>query len=300
MPPTGSIPTPPTNPIHPVWQQRYICFLPFAYIFTDRSKGRDLLDWANGNTVESAPADEKARAAGIHAAAAAPSTIAAEAGCIPCSLSPVEDFVTDWVEQFVRDMGYLGLAFLTFLENVFPPIPSEIILPLGGYLSTQQPEYTFIGVVGAGVVGSLAGALVLYYLGCYFNEPRLKRWVSKHGHWLLLDPEDIDEAVDWFERHGRKAVFICRIIPGARSLISIPAGSSGMKMRVFLLYTTLGTAIWSTALAYAGRLLGQNYSDVGNATQWATYAVIATVIGTIIWWILRKRANNTVTQDENS
>lgn len=197
--------------------------------------------------------------------------------------------MTAWVENFIRNMGYLGLVALTFLENVFPPIPSEIILPLGGYLSTQQEKMNFIGVVLAGVVGSLLGAILLYALGRIFRAERLHNWAEKHGHWILLDPEDIDQAMDWFDRHGKGAVFFARLIPGVRSFISIPAGSTQMNLGVFLLYTTAGTAIWTAALAYAGRVLGQNYDDVGTVIQWATYIVIAAFVGSVVWWVIRKR-----------
>lgn len=197
--------------------------------------------------------------------------------------------MTNWVEQWVRSMGYIGLALLTFIENVFPPIPSEVIIPLGGYLTTQQNNMHLAGVILAGIVGSVVGAVVLYYLGHYFHADRLRSWAEKHGKWILLDPEDIDKAERWFENHGSWAVFLCRMIPGVRSLISVPAGSSGMHMPTFLVYTTLGTAIWTAALAYAGSVLGQNYSDVGTVTQWATYVVIASLIGTIVWWVVRKR-----------
>jgi membrane protein DedA with SNARE-associated domain len=194
-----------------------------------------------------------------------------------------------WIEQFIRDMGYTGLALLVFLENIFPPIPSEVIIPLGGFLSTQQQSMHFIGVIVAGVIGTVLGSLLLYYLGRWLHAHRLRDWAEKHGHWVLLDPEDIDKAMNWFDHHGKAAVFFARLVPGVRSLISIPAGSCGMNIWQYLLYTLAGTAIWITALAYAGRILGQNYSNVSNVIQWATYAVLAVFVGSIIWWIAKKR-----------
>ncbi len=197
--------------------------------------------------------------------------------------------MTGWVEELIRNMGYWGLFFLSFLENIVPPIPSEVVLPLGGYLSTQQQEMNFWGVVLAGTAGSVLGAILLYALGRIFRVEHLRAWAEHHGHWILLDPEDIDQAMDWFNRHGKRTIFFARVIPGVRSFISIPAGSTGMNIGIFLLYTTAGTAIWTTVLVYAGRVLGQNYDDVGMVIQWATYGVIAMFLGSVVWWVMKKR-----------
>lgn len=193
-----------------------------------------------------------------------------------------------WIEETVRSMGYFGLAFLTFLENVFPPLPSEVILPLGGFLAAQG-DLNIVGVILAGTVGSLAGAIPLYYLGRWLNEDRLKEWADRRGTLLLLSAEDIEEADRWFDKHGGKAVFFCRVIPGVRSLISIPAGSSGMKMLPFLLYTAAGTAIWTALLALAGQMLGQRYGDLSKFLRWASYAVVALLIISIIWFLWQKK-----------
>lgn len=196
--------------------------------------------------------------------------------------------MTAWIEQMMEGMGYLQLALFTFLENIFPPIPSEVILPFGGYLISQG-ELTLGGVILAGTAGSVAGALVLYYIGRYFHQERLAQWVDRHGGWLLLTKGDVESAFAWFDSHGNLAVFLCRLIPGVRSLISLPAGASGMAMVPFLLYTTLGTALWSGILAYAGQLLGERYTDIGTVIQWATYVVIAMVVLSIGWWIYQKK-----------
>jgi len=206
-----------------------------------------------------------------------------------------EQRMTAWIEQMVRQMGYMGLALFTFVENVFPPIPSEVILPLGGYMVTQG-QLTLYGVILAGTVGSVVGALVLYYLGKLLDRKRLTQWVESHGGWLLLNRDDVDTAFDWFERHGNKAVFFCRLIPGVRSLISVPAGASNMAMVPFLLYTTIGTALWSALLAYAGQQLGQSYSDVGTVVQWATYVIIAMFVISLGWWIIQKRRQREQTE----
>lgn len=196
--------------------------------------------------------------------------------------------MTEWITQMVEQMGYIGLALFTFLENVFPPIPSEVILPLGGYLVARE-QLTLLGVIVAGTVGSIVGALVLYYVGRYFHRERLHEWVESHGGWLLLTTDDLTSAFDWFDRHDTKAVLICRLIPGVRSLISIPAGANRMALVPFLLYSTIGTAAWSALLAFAGQQLGQRYTDVGTFVQWMTYVVIVMLVLSIGWWVIQKR-----------
>lgn len=196
--------------------------------------------------------------------------------------------LNQWIEGLVRDLGYVGLGFLTFLENIFPPLPSELILPLGGFLASTG-LLSFWGVILAGTLGSLAGSVVLYYVGRYLHEERLKDWAAEHGKWLLLSADDIDKADDWFDSHGGKAVFLCRLIPGIRSLISIPAGASGMNRSRFLLYTAAGSFLWNGLLAYLGFSLGENYKDVSIVMRWALYAVIALLLLGVLWWYLYKR-----------
>lgn len=196
--------------------------------------------------------------------------------------------MTAWITQMIKQMGYIGLTLFTFLENIFPPIPSEVILPLGGYM-TAQGKLTMLGVVLAGTVGSVAGALVLYYIGKVFHQERLRRWVERHGGWFLLTADDVENAFTWFERHGSKAVFFCRLIPGVRSLISLPAGATNMSLLPFLIYTTIGTALWSGLLAYVGQQLGKRYTDVSTFVQWATYVVIVMLVLSIAWWVIQKR-----------
>lgn len=201
--------------------------------------------------------------------------------------------MTEWITQLVNDLGYVGLAFLTFLENVFPPLPSEIIMPLGGFLASQG-RLTLVGVVLAGVLGSVAGSLVLFALGRYFSEERLKEWTVRYGQWLLLSAEDLERAFEWFDRHGKEAVFLARLVPGVRSLISIPAGICRMDLVPFLLYTALGTAVWSGALAYGGVLLGDQYERLGQVVRWATYVIIAVAIAAVARWLIQRRRDTKI------
>lgn len=191
--------------------------------------------------------------------------------------------MTEWITELIYDLGYTGLAILTFIENIFPPIPSEIIMPLGGFLVAED-QLRFPGVVLAGTIGSVAGGLVLYYVGRLFNQEQLEGWVERHGRWLLLKTEDIEKAFDWFDRHGYKAIFLARLIPGVRSLISVPAGADRMALAPFILYTSLGTALWSGLLAYGGMVLGENYEQLGEIVGSLTYVVLGVIgLAALIW-----------------
>ena len=167
----------------------------------------------------------------------------------------------EWITETMEAMDYYAIVFLMFLENVFPPIPSELIMPLAGFIVTQG-ELTFMGVVAAGTLGSVLGALPLYYAGKLVGLKHLKLWADKYGRWLTVSSRDLDSGKDWFDKYGGITVLLCRLIPGIRSLISIPAGIANMPMGIFLLYTTIGTCLWSALLAYAGYLLGVNYDKV--------------------------------------
>lgn len=193
--------------------------------------------------------------------------------------------------EWVNDkMSYPGIVLLMFLENVFPPLPSEVIMPLAGYTASRG-ELSLTGVVIAGTIGSILGQLPLYFLGRLVGGERLKVWADRWGAWLALSGEDIQKAIDWFDRHGHKAVLFGRLVPAIRSLISIPAGISHMNLAKFLLYSTLGTAVWVSVLGYLGRLLGRNYETVGAYLGPATYSVLGLILlGTIVAVVRRKRA----------
>lgn len=154
------------------------------------------------------------------------------------------------------------MLFLTLLETVFPPIPSELIMPLAGYLVAQE-RMAMVAVIVAGTAGSVVGALLLYWFGARLGEERLKAFADRHGRWLTLSRQDVERAGAWFGRHGGWAVFVCRLIPGLRSLISIPAGIHRMPMARFIAFTTAGSAAWTALLVYAGFALGPNFERRG-------------------------------------
>lgn len=199
--------------------------------------------------------------------------------------SGMEDRVTDIIESF----GYIGIAFMIALETVFPPIPSEIILPLAGF-TAGQGKLSLVGVIIAATLGSVAGALLLYALGRWFGQERLYWVVERYGRYLMLKQSDIDKANNWFERYSGKAVAIGRLVPVVRSLVSIPAGLTGMPLPMFVLYTALGSAVWNSVLIGAGYQLGSRWEEVEQYVGYLQYAVIlgaAALVGWFVWSRIR-------------
>lgn len=182
-----------------------------------------------------------------------------------------------WIIEAIRGMGVWGVGLMMFLENVFPPIPSEVVMPLAGYLSAQN-GISFAGAVAAGTVGSLAGAALWYAVGRRVSEERLCRWVERHGIWLAMEPRDVRRAREFFERHGRAGVLFGRLLPVVRTLISVPAGFARMPPVPFLLYSAAGTLAWTAALAWAGRALGQLFGEVDRFLGYLTWTVLALAV----------------------
>jgi len=201
----------------------------------------------------------------------------------------------EWITTTINSMGYLGIALLMFLENLFPPIPSELIMPLAGFTARATADkLNIIGVFFAGVVGSVLGALVWYYPGQILGEKRLKSLADKYGKWLTISSKDISKAKQWFEKQGGKAVLIGRLVPGIRTLISVPAGIANMPLLPFLGYTTIGSAAWVGLLTYAGYLLGSQYELVDKYLAPVSKIVLAIlVVGFILWILKRKRKKPT-------
>ena len=182
-----------------------------------------------------------------------------------------------WVMEFISAAGYWSIVLLMFLENVFPPIPSELIMPLAGFMISER-KLSFFGAIVSGTIGSVFGALPLYYAGSKLGEERIKRFTDRYGCWLTVSRQDIDRASGWFKRHGRGAVFICRLIPGIRSLVSIPAGIARMNVLSFLAYTAIGTAAWTALLVWLGYVMGSSFekiSDYLDPVSWVVFGAIA-------------------------
>ena len=192
----------------------------------------------------------------------------------------------DWIVGIITRLGYAGVAALTFLEHLFPPIPSELILPLAGYV-TGSGDLNLGTVIAMGSVGSLAGATVWYVIGRRVGERRLRKWVDHHGRWLTLSNTDIDRAKDWFHRRGKTAVMIGRLMPGVRTFVSLPAGFSGMPWLPFLLYSAIGTIAWTAALVYAGAKLEENFEMVSKYVDIVTNGVFVVLGAMLIWRYIR-------------
>lgn len=192
--------------------------------------------------------------------------------------------MSEWATEIMDALGYFGLAFLVALENVFPPIPSEIILPLAGFNSSKGTMNVFLAILFA-TIGSVVGAMILYYVGYVFGENRVRVMVDKWGKWLGFKETDIDKADEWFDRHGGIAVAMCRVVPIVRSLISIPAGLRKMPIASFVLYTAAGSLVWNTILIFAGYILGDNWEHVEEYVGYLQYVVIAVVLVVGVAWI---------------
>lgn len=174
--------------------------------------------------------------------------------------------IIELVTRIIETGSYPGLIFVTILENVFPPIPSEAILPFAGFLSATG-KFNIWLVIISGTMGSVIGALILYAFGYYGNEKIVRAFVRRYGRFMLLKEEDLDGAEAFFKKHGRPAVFSARLIPIFRSIVSIPAGLAKMPLFEFITLTAVGTSLWCAVLAFLGRFLGENWHLVG---QWVS------------------------------
>lgn len=187
------------------------------------------------------------------------------------------DKISAWILAMMDTLGLFGVTAFMFLENVFPPIPSEIIMPAAGFAASKG-SMGLIAVIIAGTLGSVLGALPLYYLGTIFDEKRLLNLTHKYGKYVLVKPSDVTNAQNWFNKYGYWVIFFGRMIPAIRSLISIPAGMSRMPMLPFLALTLAGSAIWTTMLAYAGYVLGANYDKVAAFISPISKFVVVSVL----------------------
>ena len=193
-----------------------------------------------------------------------------------------------WVTDTIYSLGYAGIVVLMVLENVFPPIPSEVIMPLAGFM-VSQGKFSLIGIIAAGTAGSVLGALPFYYIGRWINEERLKALADRYGRWLTVSGNDIERSKAWFDKHGRTAIILGRLVPAVRSLISIPAGIARMNLAIFLTYTTVGTALWTALLAFLGYYLGSNFGRVGEYVDKISWLVIAAIVLIYIVRVIRHK-----------
>ncbi|MBB4822891.1 membrane protein DedA with SNARE-associated domain [Sporosarcina luteola] len=201
----------------------------------------------------------------------------------------------NWITEFMSDFGYIGICLLILIENVFPPIPSEVILTFGGFMTTYS-GMTVAGVILAATAGSVVGAMILYSIGMLFDVERLERLVDRWGGILRITRKDIHRVDAWFRRFGVWAVLLCRLVPLVRSLISVPAGMARMNFLLFIVLTAIGSLAWNTILVLVGAKLGENWDAVLEYMDiYSTVVYIVIGIGGIavcLWYIRfrRKRA----------
>ena len=191
--------------------------------------------------------------------------------------------MAQWVLDVLSALGYLGLALLLIAENLFPPIPSEVVLPLAGFL-VSRGDLSLWGALVAATTGSVIGAFILYSLGRWGG----RRFVLRYGSWIRVDKESLDRAEGWFRHYGDALVLFARIVPVARSIVSIPAGTAKMPLARFVILTTIGSAIWNSLLVGAGVFLGANWSVVQNwIGSYSNVVLVAATVGAAIYLVLR-------------
>lgn len=198
--------------------------------------------------------------------------------------------MTEWITNLLESLGYPGLVLLMFIENVFPPIPSEVVLPLTGFI-VAQGDMVFVFALAASTAGSVLGAIGLYYVGYFGGRP----FISKYGRFFGVSEDKLHTSEKWFDKYGLATILIARVIPGARSIVSIPAGVVRMPLLRFIILTTIGTVIWNSALIGAGRALGKQWSTVSQYISQLTWVVVALAVVVIVFWsvrwFMRKRAS---------
>ncbi len=199
----------------------------------------------------------------------------------------------NWITEFMEQFGYIGIFLLIALENLFPPIPSEVILTAGGFMTTRT-GLTVTGVIIAATLGSVVGAVILYGIGRLLDVERLEKIIDRYGRILRVTKEDIHKADAWFDKYGYWTVFFCRMVPLIRSLISIPAGMSNMNFWMFILFTTLGTLIWNIILVLLGAAFGESWDTIVHYMDIysnITYALIALAgIGFLVIFFTKRRS----------
>jgi len=196
--------------------------------------------------------------------------------------------MVDWITGFISSTGYLGIALLMFAENVFPPIPSELIMPFAGFVAARG-ELNAIGVLVAGIVGSLLGAVPWYLAGRWLGNERLKRMADRHGRWLTVSRQDLDRAEAWFHRYGLVSVVVGRLVPAVRTLISVPAGITRMHPIPFFAFSAVGTLVWTVLLVGSGYLLESQYERVAEWIDPFSKLVLGAIVATYLYRLVRQR-----------
>ena len=199
--------------------------------------------------------------------------------------------LASWVQDVIEQLGYLGVALLVVLENVFPPIPSEIVLPFAGFVAQQGSDSVVLMILAA-TVGSVIGALIMYWIAAIIGDERLHAFTRRFGKWVQIREADLTRAEEWFDRHAMSAVLVGRCVPLIRSVVSIPAGFRRMKLIPYIAYTFLGSLVWNIALVGAGAVLGENWERVEPVVatfQWIVIVVILAGLARVAYVVVQRR-----------
>lgn len=183
----------------------------------------------------------------------------------------------DKFQHLIDTLGYFGVFLLLFIENIFPPLPSEVVAPFCGYAAARG-ELSLPGVIAAAVLGSMVGQMPWFYAGWVLGRRRITRLAERYGRWLTVTPHEVERVFDWFHRFGPASVFFGRMVPAIRAVISLPAGIAHMSLAKFLAFSLAGTTLWMGGLAYAGYRLGQNYEEVEVYIGPGTKIIVALVV----------------------
>jgi len=218
--------------------------------------------------------------------------------------------LANWVQEVINQFGYFGVALLVVIENVFPPIPSEIVLPFAGFVAQQsagatnavasKSDTTVIGMMIAATIGSVVGALILYFVSAAIGPDRLRIFVERFGKWFGIKSTDLVRAEAWFDRRSVVAVLVGRCVPLIRSIVSIPAGFRRMNLMSFVVLTAIGSAVWNVALIGAGAVLGDQWERVGEYVGVFQWLVIVAILVLVAWWIYSKMQNRRSHSDAKS
>ncbi len=205
-------------------------------------------------------------------------------------MTDIFNAISEWVQEVIRTLGYPGITIVMFLEMVFPPIPSEVIMPFAGFLAGRGEMNIFL-VILAGNIGTITSAIVLYYIGAWAGEPVVRRFVKKYGRFLMISEKDLDRTLHIFDTRGEWVIFFGRLIPLIRTFVSLPAGMDRMPMRKFVIYTTIGSTVWNTGLAVGGMILGEKWEELMFLIERysrVTYGIIAVIL--VVLFVIRLRS----------
>lgn len=208
-------------------------------------------------------------------------------------MAEILDQIRVIIEQIVTTLGYPGILLVMFTENIFPPIPSELVMPFAGFL-VADGTYNLPGIIVAGTLGSVLGAIAIYQIGLWADEPVARAFLRRWGRYFMVSEADLDRALTLFDRYGNSIVFFGRLIPIVRSLISLPAGMNRMPLPRFLIFTSLGATIWTSLLSVGGMILGENWEQIMEyVSQYERLVLVVLVLAVLTFIVLRIRERRT-------